>query len=78
MTRHGWIEAEEGGATAVTGEVAVAVTLAMKVPVTRQCALAGISRATVYARRKPAVIDQGDLHLIGKVDPAVKTMFRQV
>ena len=75
MTRHGWIKAEAGGATVATE---VAATLAGKVPVTRQCALAGISRATVYARRKPAVIDQGDLHLIGKVDPAVKTMFRQV
>ena len=46
MTRHGWIETEEGGATAVA-VAAVAATLAMKLPVTRQCALAGISRATV-------------------------------
>ena len=40
----------------------------MKLPVTRQCALAGISRATVYARRKPAVIDQDDLQLSGLID----------
>ena len=66
MTRHGWIETEEGGATGVVA--AVAATLAMKLPVARQCALAGISRAVFYAHRKPAVIDQGDLHLIGLID----------
>ncbi len=53
MTRHGWIEAEAGGATVAAG---VAATLA------------GISQAMVYARRRPAAIDQGDLHLIGLID----------
>ena len=48
--------------------VAAAVAQAILLPVTRQCALAGVSRATVYARRKPAMIDQGDLHLIGLID----------
>ena len=65
MTRHGWIETEEGGAT---GVAVAAATLAMKLPVTRQCALAGISRATVYAHRKPKVIDQSDLQLSGLID----------
>ena len=82
MTRHGWIETKEAeaavalaeGATAVAAvevaipAVAAAVAQAILLPVTRQCALAGVSRATVYARRKPAVIDQGDLHLIGLID----------
>ena len=77
MTRQGWIETEEAEATvAVVSAVALAavaagtpaVTLATKIPVTRQCALAGISRATVYAHRKPKVIDQSDLQLSGLID----------
>ena len=48
--------------------LAAADAQAKRLPVTRQCALAGVSRATVYARRKPVVIDQGDLHLIGLID----------
>ena len=47
---------------------AVAVVQAILLPVTRQCALAGVSKATVYARRKPAVIDQDDLQLSGLID----------
>ena len=48
--------------------LAPAVTLTKTLSVTRQCALAGISRATVYAHRKPKVIDQSDLQLSGMID----------
>ena len=34
----------------------------------RQCKLAGVSRATVYAHRKPAVVDQEDLRLRRHID----------
>ena len=48
--------------------LAAADAQAKLLPVTRQCALAGVSRATVYARRKPVPIDQDDLQLSGLID----------
>jgi putative transposase len=38
------------------------------VPVVRQCALAGVSRATVYARRHPKPVNELDLLLSGLID----------
>jgi putative transposase len=37
-------------------------------PVVRQCALAQVSRATVYAQQKPKVVDEGDLVLMRLID----------
>ena len=34
----------------------------------RQCVLAGVSRATVYARRQPKVVDESDPLLLGLID----------
>ena len=39
-----------------------------EVAVVQQCALAGVSRATVYAHKKPAPLDQDDLLLSGLID----------
>lgn len=39
-----------------------------EIPVVRQCALAGVSRATVYARRQPAKTDHDDLLLCHLID----------
>ena len=39
-------------------------TIALK----RQCALAGVSRATVYALRKPKTVDENDPMLLGLID----------
>jgi putative transposase len=39
-----------------------------KVSVVQQCALAGVSRATVYARRHPRPADEGDLLISGLID----------
>ena len=36
--------------------------------VVRQCALAGVSRATIYARRHPKPMDEIDLLLSGLID----------
>ncbi len=44
------------------------VDQADEVPVARQCLLAGISRATLYARQKPKEIDENDLLLCGLID----------
>ena len=38
------------------------------VPVVRQCALAGVSRATVYAQQKPRPVDETDLLLSRLID----------
>jgi len=38
------------------------------VPVLRQCALAGVSRATVYAQQKPMLVDEIDLLLSRLID----------
>ena len=37
-------------------------------PVIRQCKLAGVSRATVYAQRKPAPTSEQDLELLRLID----------
>jgi len=37
------------------------VSMGDTMPVVRQCALAGVSRATVYAQRQPKVVDESDL-----------------
>ena len=34
----------------------------------RQCVLAGVSRATVYARRQPKVVDESEALLLGLID----------
>ncbi len=39
-----------------------------EVSIVRQCALAGISRATVYARRQPRPIDEDELLLCRLID----------
>ena len=39
-----------------------------EVSVVQQCALAGVSRATVYARRHPRPVDEGDLLISGLID----------
>lgn len=44
--------------------IAPMATLTLK----RQCVLAGVSRATVYARRKPKVVDENDPLLLGLID----------
>ena len=44
------------------------VDQADEVPIARQCALAGVSRATLYARQKPKEIDKNDLLLCGLID----------
>ena len=36
--------------------------------ITRQCELAGVSRATIYARQRPAVADEDDLLLSRLID----------
>ena len=36
--------------------------------VVRQCALSGVSRATVYAHRRPAAVDASDLLLSRLID----------
>lgn len=38
------------------------------VSIVRQCALAGISRSTVYARRQPRLIDEGELLICRLID----------
>jgi putative transposase len=38
------------------------------VAVVRQCVLAGVSRATVYAHQRPKPVDEGDLLLSGLID----------
>ncbi len=75
MNREAWIEtgAAEASVAVVTAAAAplpplAAATRAIKLALTRQCALAGIARATVYAHRKPKVIDQDDLALSGLID----------
>ena len=38
------------------------------VAVVRQCVLAGVSRATIYAQQKPRPVDESDLLLGGLID----------
>ena len=38
------------------------------VAVVRQCVLAGVSRATVYARQKPRPVDESDMLLCQLID----------
>ncbi|MCP4376217.1 MAG: hypothetical protein GY794_08605 [bacterium] len=39
-----------------------------EVTVVRQCALAGVSRATVYAQQKPKPVDESDLLITRLID----------
>jgi putative transposase len=38
------------------------------VAIVRQCVLAGVSRATIYAQQKPKVVDESDLLLCRLID----------
>ena len=52
MMRHTWIDSQAGATIALS----------------RQCVLAGISRAALYARRKPKRIVQDDEQLLRLID----------
>ena len=48
--------------------------------IVQQCRLAGVSRATVYARQRPKTVDESDLLLSRLIDEeyAAVTFFRTV
>ena len=49
----------------------------LKLPLSRQCELAGVSRATVYRPRVAVSVDEDDLTLCALIDRSVSNYLRQ-